>query len=69
LTSSNSSPAASNFASSSCDSSNRTSRAKAAFLRSCQLPHLINHKASYLVRFLLTPQKNLSSHSSKCSAS
>jgi hypothetical protein len=71
FTSSNSSPAASSFASSSCDSSKRTSRARDAFLGCCQSPELGIwwYKESNRVRFLLTPQKNLSSHDCSLSSS
>ena len=71
LTSSNSSPAASSFASSSCDSSNNTFRASDACLDHCQLKQIFVscHKGPYRVRFLLVPQKNLSSHGCSWSAS
>jgi hypothetical protein len=62
FTSSNSSPAASNLASSSGDSSNSTSRASAAFLIDCQPSSNFQERGTHRVRFLLTPQKNLSSH-------
>lgn len=69
FTSSNSSPASCSLACSSGDSSNKTFRARDAFLVEVSTDLLLPRGETYRVRFLLTPQKKLSSHGCSCSAS